>query len=185
MSPSQAPNGDLERYLYAHPDVAAHTRAKWGLQIAEGIALLHANDIVWGDCSPSNILLTAELDVWLCDFEGSALPGAGRNDCAPPRRYRDPSIDVVENFNGDKRVDIFAFGCVILEILTVDADIVAAVASGWQASLDRSGIALDGQRLLVDTVAFEPFKIVVEGCWMQCIKTADSSSRVGKMIDAL
>ncbi|KAJ7766261.1 hypothetical protein B0H14DRAFT_3165252 [Mycena olivaceomarginata] len=68
-----APNGDLMRYLLARR-MSPPLRAKWGLQIAED---------VWGDCSTANMLLTADLDILLCDFGGSALYG-GRTNILPP-----------------------------------------------------------------------------------------------------
>ncbi|KAJ7223504.1 kinase-like domain-containing protein, partial [Mycena pura] len=117
-----APNGDLRQYLSHHPGVSQHQRAKWGLQIAEGIAYLHSHKIVWGDCCPANMLLTADLDVLLCDFVGSSMPGTGRTTVAPPIQYCNPALDFFFNYSGDRKVDIFAFGCVFLEILTCTAD---------------------------------------------------------------
>ncbi|KAJ7073470.1 kinase-like domain-containing protein [Mycena belliarum] len=157
-----APNGDVEQYLFRHPGVSQHQRATWGKQIAEGIAYLHSHNIVWGDCCPANMLLTADLDVLLCDFGGSSMPGARKNSVAPPIQYCDPALDFSYNFSGDRKIDIFAFGCVFLEILTCNADTVAA---GWQPVLYRGGRAFNSQKLLIDTVVFDPFKLIVENCW--------------------
>lgn len=117
-----APNGDLMRYLLARPHVSPQLRAKWGLQIAEGIAFVHSHQIVWGDCSTANMLLTADLDILLCDFGGSALYG-GQTNILPPLRYCDPTIPYEDNLYNGNKVDIFGFGCVFLEILTYNPDV--------------------------------------------------------------
>ncbi|KAJ7048148.1 kinase-like domain-containing protein [Mycena amicta] len=103
---ARAANGDLRQYLHSHPDIEEHMRAKWGLQVAEGIAFLHEREIVWGDCSPTNVLLNAKLEVWLCDFAGSSLPFSPALTVAPPDRYCFPEM---ANFSADKRIDIYAF----------------------------------------------------------------------------
>ncbi|KAJ7071342.1 kinase-like domain-containing protein [Mycena amicta] len=157
---ARAANGDLRQYLHSHPDIEEHMRAKWGLQIAEGIAFLHEREIVWGDCSPTNVLLNAKLEVWLCDFAGSSLPFSPALTVAPPDRYCFPEM---ANFSADKRIDIYAFGCVFLEMLTWDENTVAK--GWWLSNLHRGGLALDGERLLIDTVSFAPFKQIVQGCW--------------------
>ncbi|KAJ7025542.1 kinase-like domain-containing protein [Mycena alexandri] len=156
-----APNGDLACYMADHPDIPQHTRAKWGVQIAEGIAFIHSRNIVWGDCSPKNILLNADLDAMLCDFAGSALPGIG-NSCAPPYRYTNPNIDFGFNFTGHRKIDIFAFGCVFLEILTWTPE---ASDQDWVPNVHRGGLSFDRERLLIDTVVFASFKEIVENCW--------------------
>ncbi|KAJ7717994.1 kinase-like domain-containing protein [Mycena metata] len=156
-----APNGDLASYMAAHPANPQPMRAKWGAQIAEGITFIHSRKIMWGDCSPKNILLDANLDAILCDFAGSALPGIG-NSCAPPFRYTNPDIDFGFNFSGNRKIDTFGFGCVFLEILTWTPE---ASDQGWVPNVHRRGLSFDRQRLLIDTVIFAPFKEIVENCW--------------------
>ncbi|KAJ7176465.1 kinase-like domain-containing protein [Mycena filopes] len=157
-----APNGDLAEYMANHGDIPQLVRAKWGLQIAEGIAFLHSRSIVWGDCSPNNILLTADLDALLCDFAGSTLPGAPTNGCAPPYRYTNPDVDFAFNFSANRKIDTFAFGCVFLEILTWSPE---AAEEAWCPQVTRGGPDYYHQGLLIDTVAFAPFKEIVENCW--------------------
>ncbi|KAJ7195967.1 kinase-like domain-containing protein [Mycena pura] len=119
-----APNGDLQQYLLNHPDIPQRLRAKWGVQIAEGLAFIHSRHIVWADCTPANMLLTADLDILLCDFGGSGIRGS-ETGVSPPRIYCDPELDSSRNFSGERRIDIYAFGCVFLEILTYNADFLS------------------------------------------------------------
>ncbi|KAJ7752957.1 kinase-like domain-containing protein [Mycena metata] len=61
------PAGDLWTYLVeARPSLA--TRIEWAVQIAEGLAELHSHSIVWADPHFRNILVTADLNIVLCDF---------------------------------------------------------------------------------------------------------------------
>ncbi|KAJ7200292.1 kinase-like domain-containing protein, partial [Mycena pura] len=124
LSFPKAPHGDLEQYLKAHPDVPARLRIKWARQIAEGIAFIHSRRIAWADCTPANLLLDANLDILLCDFGGSGIDGA-RSRVILPGRYCDPHVDYSSDYLCGPKVDIFAFGCVFLEILTYnEADTV-------------------------------------------------------------
>ncbi|KAJ7769540.1 kinase-like domain-containing protein [Mycena olivaceomarginata] len=158
---AKAENGDLRAYLHHHAHVPFHLRAKWALQITEGIAFIHGFNIVWADCTPDNVLLTADLDVMLCDFGGSATPPL-KNVVCPPTRYIDPSVDMYANLNGRPRVDIFAFGCLLLELLTFDREVFSE-----RPCLSRGGTIPDG-RLVLDLVPFEPFKGIIENCWDNC-----------------
>ncbi|KAJ7189455.1 kinase-like domain-containing protein [Mycena pura] len=155
---AMAPNGDLREYMQKHPNVPQRLRARWGLQIAEGLALLHEKRVVWADCTPANMLLTDDLDILLCDFGGAGI-GGFENYAAPPLCYSDPEQDNAGAFMGQKSLDIFAFGCVFLEILTYNADFLRK-----EHTLTRGGLASNGQ-LLIDCIAFAPFKHIVENCW--------------------
>ncbi|KAJ7488144.1 kinase-like domain-containing protein, partial [Mycena latifolia] len=97
---------------------------KWGAQIAEGLAFLHSHNIVWADCNPVNMLLTADLDILLGDFGGSGI-AEGQTNVIPLLYYLDPSRDFASQFKGKRRLDIYAFGCVFLQILTYNTDFLS------------------------------------------------------------
>ncbi|KAJ7718353.1 kinase-like domain-containing protein [Mycena metata] len=151
----------LASYMAAHPTIPRPMHAKWGGQIAEGIVFIHSRNLIWGDCSPKNILLDTNLDAMLCDFAGSALPGIG-NPCAPPFRYTNHDIDFGFNFSGNRKIDTSGCGCIFLEILTWTPEVSD---QGWIPNMHRGGLSFDGQRLLIDTGVFAPFKEIVENCW--------------------
>ena len=48
---------------------------KWETQIKETVLKLHANDIVWGDVNPGNIVIDFQLDAWVIDFGGGHIEG--------------------------------------------------------------------------------------------------------------
>jgi serine/threonine protein kinase len=109
-----APNGDVLSYLINHSDTSLCICAKWGLQLAEGIVYLHSKHVIWADCNPSNLLLTSDLDIHLCDFGGSSISGLRPTVC-PGAAYSLPCLEWL----ADPNMDIFSFGSVLFEIFTL------------------------------------------------------------------
>ena len=102
-----------------------------GIQIAKGLAAAHARSIVHRDLKPSNVFLTRDGHVKLLDF-GIAKHGtpAAQGDDVPTATARDGtdagtrlgtmgymSPEQVRGHAVDPRTDIFAFGCVLYEML--------------------------------------------------------------------
>jgi serine/threonine-protein kinase len=95
----------------------------YGRQIAEGLAAIHAQGIVHGDLKPENLFITTTGRLKILDF-GLSRPSASfdaRRDTssglwagtlaymAPEQIRREPT---------DHRADIFAFGTILIEMLT-------------------------------------------------------------------
>ncbi|KAG8903407.1 hypothetical protein FRB99_003337 [Tulasnella sp. 403] len=112
-----ATNGHLTAYVREHKDA---DRAKFIRETADALNYLHANNVIHGDVKGSNILVTSEARVKLCDFGLSRLT----------------SIPTGAPLKG---ADTFAFGITICEILsgktpfdhlTVDAAASMAILAG-------------------------------------------------------
>ncbi|MBV9949027.1 MAG: serine/threonine protein kinase [Myxococcales bacterium] len=101
-------------------------------QIAEGLAELHSRGVVHGDLKPENVMLTEQGAVTLLDFglaRRHSVPDAGANrggrSAAPASRSASgfsgtPGYMAPERFDGrplDPRVDVFALGAVVCELL--------------------------------------------------------------------
>ena len=93
--------------------------AQIGRQAAQGLAYAHASGIVHRDIKPSNLLLDHAGVVWIADFglakgEDDGLTHSG--DILGTLRYMAP-----ERFRGqgDARVDIYALGLTLYELLTL------------------------------------------------------------------
>jgi len=149
-----APNGDVQRYLANHLDTPFHIRAKWGVQLAEGIVHLHSNHVVWADCNPSNLLLTSDMDILLCDFGGSSTSGLPPLVC-PGAVYSLPRLEWLAEPN----MDIFSFGSVLFEILTLQMP---------YAELDSHNIRLRYESSVFPDIPDQvpdAFADVIRKCW--------------------
>ena len=97
-------------------------------QIAEGLDAAHERGIIHRDLKPTNVALTAEGDVKILDFgvAKSVTPGAPTSPAAAVATdvglvLGTPAYMSPEQARGlpvDKRTDIWAFGCLLYELLT-------------------------------------------------------------------
>jgi len=92
------------------------------LQLAQGMAAAHAKGIVHRDVKPENLFLTDEGELKILDFGIAKLvreDGGVRTDTGAvlgTPRYMSP--EQVRGEPTDARTDVFAFGCVVQEMLT-------------------------------------------------------------------
>ncbi|KAF2118029.1 hypothetical protein BDV96DRAFT_571286 [Lophiotrema nucula] len=70
-----------------------HFHAKWAEQVRHIITVLHANDIVWGDVHPGNIVIDRNDDAWVVDFGGGYIEGF------VPRKLKETKKGDWEGFN--------------------------------------------------------------------------------------
>jgi serine/threonine protein kinase len=100
----------------------------YAVQIAEGLSAAHARSIIHRDLKPENLFVTAEGRVKILDFGlAKVIAPRGSLDSSPPTAtvlgmilgtvgYMAP--EQIRGDTVDTRVDVFAFGCVLYEMVT-------------------------------------------------------------------
>ncbi|KAF3291165.1 Suppressor of Sensor Kinase (SLN1) [Orbilia oligospora] len=101
----------------------------YALQMLEGLAYLHANNIVHRDIKPENILLDQNGVIKFVDFGAAkviakqgktkvAATKPGINSMTGTPMYMSPEVIKGENKGKHGSVDIWSLGCVVLEMAT-------------------------------------------------------------------
>jgi len=91
-------------------------REKWARQLIQGIVYIHSRDVVHGDVSAANVLITREDELVFCDFAGSVLRGERRHLGGCELRCSRPGKDVKSP--PGVQDDLFALGSVLYELYT-------------------------------------------------------------------
>ncbi|XP_039606077.1 cyclin-dependent kinase-like 2 [Polypterus senegalus] len=108
---------DLEQF----PNGMENSKVKKYLfQILRAVAFCHSHNIIHRDIKPENILVSQNGVVKLCDFgfaRTMAAPGELYTDYVATRWYRAPELVVGDTKYG-KAVDVWAIGCLVVEMLT-------------------------------------------------------------------
>ncbi|KAG8937204.1 hypothetical protein FRC02_003879 [Tulasnella sp. 418] len=113
-------NGDLQQYILSNPSV---DRFKLLVDVLQGMLYLESRGLVHGDLKSANVLIDEHGNARLCDFgatrllEGVTGLTTSNQNAKATRRFISP-----ERLTEDKpptiASDIWAFGCVVIEVLT-------------------------------------------------------------------
>jgi serine/threonine protein kinase len=164
-------------------------KLRWLRQAAEGIRYAHEKDIVQADVGCYNMILTRACGptvlmgsdcLKLIDFAGASIEGGEHGSRYQWYNYRRSTPEV------SKQTDIFAFGCVIYEIVTGRYPY-----HEFEASDNRSHLVeqLYQEKQFPDLTNL-PLGQLMQGCWhgtfnsmsevVQALEAADSMSMKAK-----
>ncbi|CAE6450687.1 unnamed protein product [Rhizoctonia solani] len=113
--------GTLPQYLAANPGA---DRRGLCIQICEGLAHMHKNEIIHGDLKGANVLIDDQNNAVLADFGSSTLKdqslkftqaASGRTFTV---RWSAPELVIASDCKHTKASDVFALGMTIYEVLT-------------------------------------------------------------------
>ncbi|XP_023568849.1 cyclin-dependent kinase-like 3 isoform X1 [Octodon degus] len=108
---------ELQHYCHG---LESRRLRKYLFQILRAIEYLHNNNIIHRDIKPENILVSQSGIAKVCDFGFArtlAAPGDIYTDYVATRWYRAPEL-VLKDTSYGKPVDVWALGCVIIEMAT-------------------------------------------------------------------
>src|SRR6185436_6330254 len=127
-------DGDTLAERIARGPIPIDDAVKLAIQIAEGVEAAHEKDIVHRDLKPANIKLTTDGKIKVLDF---GLAKAFEGSASEPSVFNSPTLSLAATAQGvilgtaaymspeqargqmvDRRTDIWAFGCVLFEMLT-------------------------------------------------------------------
>ncbi|KAF5345021.1 hypothetical protein D9758_010427 [Tetrapyrgos nigripes] len=120
-------NGTILKHLEEHGKADVDERLH---EIAQGLAYLHSQNIIHGDLRGSNILINDQWQACLTDFgltvfdDTTLVPLTSRHEGSV--RWMAPELHMPESFGLDRfrltvKTDVYAFGCVCLELYTGNA----------------------------------------------------------------
>jgi hypothetical protein len=133
MTQELAPGRDLRRVLSESRDLPLRRVIAIIRQLCQGLAYAHAKSVIHRDIKPANIVLDGADRVKITDF-GLAKPPDGEDPTLQNRVAGTPGYMAPEQLRReptDSRVDIFAVGCVLYQMLTgrppFEGDSVASI----------------------------------------------------------
>lgn len=159
------PNGSVATYLKRHAATTTALRTQWIRQAAEGVALLHANDVIHADLKPTNLLLDGHLDLRVADFGGCSLLGQQPYTLETGAFYLPAKWRDTDKLGCSVETDLFALGSCIFYIAT------GKVPHDGLSDEDTETKFAGNEFPSVEGVLFAQ---VIRGCWQGTFTSAEA-----------
>ncbi|KAG8971871.1 hypothetical protein FRC05_010538 [Tulasnella sp. 425] len=158
-------NGTLVEYLFRHPDVK---RVRLLRETADAIQYLHRQNVIHGDIKGTNILISEDAHVLLCDFGLTKMIDSRTSTCAKGAgSVRWMSPELWDNEPRTFESDVYAFGMTIAEVLTGQAPFPHLLTSTgvMMAVMGRNERPLRDPASSPDGESYEEAWKVAAACW--------------------
>ncbi|VVU95636.1 Protein kinase domain [seawater metagenome] len=111
----------IKKYKRSGELISKNDISKWMYQLTSGIKYLHDRNIIHRDLKPANVLLDSDFTIKICDFGISKV--TANSDALAKTQIGSPiymSPELVSNQWYDSKIDIWALGCILFELITLD-----------------------------------------------------------------
>lgn len=134
-----AENGNLYSYLHRKKTLTDKEVFKFFHQTCLAIDYLHQNNIIHRDLKPENLLLDKDFNVKVCDFGWSAyhIKQERKTFCGT---YEYMAPEIVNKKTYDYRVDVWALGILLFELIHSKAPFQGRTVQEIKSSLSKSTI---------------------------------------------
>ncbi len=147
-------NGSL-RSLMQNENIRSSFAWKWVKTVAETMQFVHDKGIIHHDIKPDNILFTDDRVLKIADF-GVANKNIGTISYLPPEWW-----DAKNDLRDDPRIDIFALGVTLIELLTKQNPFSGKDYEGIEKIYKRMDFGINHlpnwqQEIILKAIAFVP-----------------------------
>jgi hypothetical protein len=155
-------HGSLDQYMQRHPgEVSFVRRIEWMTQVADGMAHLHAKQVIHRDLKLSNLLLDATLQVKIADLgtastaqlQKARTRGMGSIDHMAP--------ECLEGKPYDQSCDVYSFAIVLWSLFS------SMPLYPGHTMFDIISRVVNGQRPSIDFITSEKLSTLIQACWHQ------------------
>ena len=168
--------GTLENYIMTHKSCNKQINStiikNLLINLCVGIKYLHDNDIIHRDLKPANILLDNKTDpkkAIIIDFGVSTILNNNKIDLAKtkigtPYFMSPEQVEINKKYNS--KCDVWALGCILYELVTLDKPFRAANIQSLNIKIIKSDY-----KPLVNTFNdpdIELFKKIIQMCLVKC-----------------
>lgn len=110
---------DLYNYIKLHPSTLnLNQRIQWCWELTQGVASLHANDIIHGDLKSSNCLIMPDKSLKLIDYSMSVfMASKEQKNTHIISTFTHRASEVFMGNSWGKAADVWSLGCTLYEII--------------------------------------------------------------------
>ena len=152
-----APNWDLLNFLQKHQEIETQQRLSWVQQVTDALCFIHACNVIHGDLTTRNILLTDTLEAKVADFGGSSIDGSdllvGVNASHALPGFDSSTLSV--------QADLFALGSVLYTIMVGSCPYQDLLKEDKDHEIE----ALFAAGKFPETDSLGPIGAIITKCW--------------------